>query len=387
MVALTWLRGLLAHRRTRLLSTALGVAVGVALLASIGTFLSSTTSQMTQRAIGQVPVDWQVEAQAGANPADVLAKTRQQTGVARALPVSFAPTTGLAASAGGSTQQTGPGRVLGLPDGYATTFPGVIRGLAGSSTGVLLYQQTAANLHAKPGDTITIGRAGGPPAKVAVDGVVDLPSIDSLFQKVGAPVGAQPQAPPDNVVLLPQRTFNAVEHGAQVTTQIHAQLSHRLPGSPSSAFTRVSGNARNLETRLTGGGLVGDNLGTALDGARQDALYAELLFLFLGVPGAILAGLVTASIASAGSDRRRRDAALLRTRGASTRQLVGVALAESALSGGLGVAVGLAVALLVGSSAFGTASFGASGLAAGLWAGGAAVAGLLIAAGCIALPA
>lgn len=387
MVALTWLRGLLAHRRSRLLSTALGVAVGVALLASIGTFLSATTSQMTQRAIGQVPVDWQVEAQGGANAADVLAKTRQHAGVAGALPVSFASTPGLKASAGGSTQQTGPGRVLGLPDGYAKRFLGVIRGLSGSPTGVLLYQQTAANLHAKPGDTITIGRAGGKPATVKVDGVVDLPSIDSLFQKVGAPVGAQPQAPPDNVVLLPQRTFAAVERGAQVITQIHAQLSHQLPGSPNAAFTRVSGNARNLETQLTGGGLVGDNLGTALDSARQDALYAELLFLFLGVPGAILAGLVTASIASAGADRRRRDAALLRTRGASTRQLVRVALSETALSGGAGVAAGLAAALLIGSAAFGTASFGASTLSAGLWAGGAALAGLLIAAGSITLPA
>ncbi len=44
MVVLSWMRGLLAHRRRRLVSTALGVAVGVALLASIGTFLSATTS-------------------------------------------------------------------------------------------------------------------------------------------------------------------------------------------------------------------------------------------------------------------------------------------------------------------------------------------------------
>jgi putative ABC transport system permease protein len=387
MVALTWLRGLLAHRRSRLLSTALGVAVGVALLAAIGTFESSTTSKMTQRAIGQVPVDWQVEAQTGANPAAVLARTRRQPGVASALAVSFASTTGLTASAGGSTQTTGPGRVLGLADGYARTFPGVIRVLSGSGSGVLLYQQTASNLHAKPGDSITIGQQGGKNAKVRVDGVVDLPSIDSLFQKVGAPVGAQPQAPPDNVILLPQHTFAGLERGAQVTTQIHSRLSHRLPGSPDAAFQRVSGNARNLETRLTGGGLVGDNLSTALDSARQDALYAQLLFLFLGVPGAILAGLVTASIASAGADRRRRDAALLRTRGASTRQLVRVALSETALSGGVGVAAGLGAALIIGSAAFGTASFGASTLAAVLWAGGAALAGLLIGAGSIALPA
>ena len=387
MVALTWLRGLLAHRRGRLLSTAIGVAVGVALLASIGTFLSSTTSKMTSRAITQVPVDWQVEGQAGTNPADLLHKTRAQTGVRAALPVSFAQTTGLSATAAGSTQQTGPGRVLGLPDNYATTFPGVIRVLSGTGTGALLYQQTAANLHAKPGDTITIGRPGGGKATVKVDGIVDLPSIDSLFQKVGAPVGAQPQAPPDNVVLLPQRTFAAVERGAPVVTQIHTRLSHQLPGSPDAAFAQVSGNARNLETHLTGGGLVGDNLGTALDGARKDALYAELLFLFLGVPGAILAGLVTASIAAAGRDRRRRDAALLRTRGASTRQLVRIALNETALSGVAGVAVGLGAALLIGSAAFGTANFGASTTAAVLWAGGAALAGLLIAAGSIALPA
>ncbi|MDX6714837.1 MAG: putative transport system permease protein, partial [Baekduia sp.] len=227
----------------------------------------------------------------------------------------------------------------------------------------------------------------GRTTQLKVDGVVDLPAIDSLFQKVGAPVGAQPQAPPDNVVLMPQQTLAAAEQGAPTVTQIHTQLSHALPGSPNAAFTQVTGNARNLETHLTGGGIVGDNLGTALDAARKDALYAELLFLFLGVPGAILAGLVTGSIASAGADRRRRDAALLRTRGASTRSLVGIALAETAVAGGIGVVVGLGAALVIGSSTFGTASFGASTLSAVLWAGGAAVAGLVIAAASIALPA
>ena len=132
---------------------------------------------------------------------------------------------------------------------------------------------------------------------------------------------------------------------------------------------------------------MGDNLGSALDKARSDALYAQLLFLFLGVPGAILAALVTASVASAGADRRRRELALLRTRGASTRRLTRVALAETALAGGLGVAVGLAAALAIGAAAFGTASFGAGTVSALLWGGGAALAGLATAAGAIALPA
>jgi len=126
-------------------------------------------------------------------------------------------------------------------------------------------------------------------------------------------------------------------------------------GSPGAAFSQVSGAARNLETRLAGAGLVGDNLGTALDKAREDALYAQLLFLFLGVPGAVLAALVTASIAAAGADRRRRDAALLRTRGASTQRLVRLALAEAALAGVVGIAVGLCAALAIGSALFGIA--------------------------------
>jgi putative ABC transport system permease protein len=387
MVALSWLRGLLAHRRGRLVATVLGVAVGVALLASIGTFLSSSTSKLTQRAIGRVAVDWQVQARAGANPAGVLAGVRSQPGVTTSLPVSFAQSTGLRATAGGSTQTTGPGRVLGLPVGYGRAFRGQIRTLSGRGTGVLLAQQTAANLHARPGDTVSIGRAGRAPARVRIDGVVDLPTADSLFQQVGAPPGAQPQAPPDNVILLPQALFSRIETGQTVTTQVHALLSHRLPASPSAAFTQVSGAARNLETRLAGAGLVGDNLGATLDKARGDALYAELLFLFLGVPGAILAGLVTASIASAGADRRRRDAALLRTRGASTRQLLRVALAETTLAGGVGIVLGLGAALAIGAVAFQTASFGASTLAAVLWAVGSALAGLVIAAGSIALPA
>src|SRR3954447_21528380 len=285
MLSLTWLRGLVAHRRSRLLSTAVGVAVTVALLASIGSFLASTSQRMTTRAIARVPVDWQVEAKPGAE-ASGLAQVRHAPQVRRALPVGFADTTGLQSRAGGSVQQTGPGKVLGLPDGYAKAFPGELRTLAGKGTGVLLAQQTAANLHTKPGDTITIGRPGAAPARVKVDGVVDLPAADSLFQQVGAPAGAQPQAPPDNVILLPAAQFARLEPRA--VTQVHAALDHTLPGSPSAAYTTVNGRDLNLETRLAGAGLVGDNLATALDQARQDALYAELLFLFLALPGAAI---------------------------------------------------------------------------------------------------
>jgi len=393
VVALNWLRGLLAHRPTRIVATALGVAVGVALIASIGTFLSSTNSKMTQRAIARVAVDWQVEAQPAANPAAVLAQVQAYPGVKRALPAQFTGAPSLTATTHGSTQTTGAARVLGLAPGYASAFPGELRLLSGSLNGVLVAQQTASNLHVAPGDIVIVARPGAKPATVIVGGVVDLPYIDSLFQKVGAPAGAQATAPPDNTVILPQAEFARVEapiiaaRPELIHTQVHATLSHALPSSPSAAYDDVASRAHNLESRLTGTGLVGDNLGVALDTARKDALYSQILFLFLGVPGAILAGLVTALIASAGAARRRRDAALLRTRGASTRTLVRIAMAETLFAGVLGVLVGLGAAVLIGKSSFGTASFGAGTVSAILWALGTAIIGLAIAAGSIALPA
>src|SRR4051794_17081766 len=315
---------------------------------------------MSARAAARVPVDWQVEGRSGIGSAALARAVHTQPGVTSALPVSFARTPALKSTSGGSTQTTGAGRVLGLPAGYAAAFPGEIRTLSGNGDGAMLAQQTAANLHARPGDIVQIAQRGGRFASVRIGGVVDLPAADSLFQQVGAPVGAQPQAPPDNVVLLPQPTFDRIERGANVTTQIHAGLDRHLPASPNAAFTHVSGAARNLETKLAGQGLVGDNLGSALDKAREDALYAQLLFLFLGVPGAILAALLTTSIASAGASRRRRDSSLLRTRGASSAALVRIALGEALLAGVAGVAVGLGAALVIGSIEFGTASFGAS---------------------------
>ncbi len=114
-----------------------------------------------------------------------------------------------------------------MPASYPADFPGSVRLLAGSLNGPVLAQQTAANLQAQPGDTVSIGRPGLPPAAVRIAGVVELPTADSLFQKVGAPVGAQLQAPPDNVLLLPPATFQRAESPLAKTrpdlirTQVH----------------------------------------------------------------------------------------------------------------------------------------------------------------------
>ncbi|WP_119580346.1 FtsX-like permease family protein [Streptomyces europaeiscabiei] len=385
-----WARGLARHRTGRLLAALAGIALAVALVTSLGSFLTASKATMTQRAVRSVAVDWQVEVQAGADPRAILSLVRKAPGIHNAVPVGFAHSSAFTAQVQGSTQTTGPGIVLGLPDGYQKLFPGEIRPLTGGAGGVLLAQQTASNLHVAPGDTVGIRLPGTGVRQVRVAGVVDLPQADSLFQKVGAPPQSQPTAPPDNVVLLPSSTFTSLTASAPaagVTTQVHAARDARLPSDPASAFNTVTRAAHNLEARASGAAVVGNNLGAALDSARQDALYAQILFLFLGVPGALLAAALTAAVAAAGGERRRQEQALLRLRGLRPGRIAALSGLEAALVGAGGGIAGLGIAALTGRLAFGSASFGTSAGSWILWYALAFVLGAAVAAGAVLVPA
>jgi putative ABC transport system permease protein len=384
----TWALGLVRHRGGRLAVVACGIASAVALLALLGSFLTHAQASMTDRAIRGVTVDWQV---AGDDPAALLRTLRDTPGVRHTALVGYATTSGLvattSATVGQTTQTTGPGVVLGLPSGYADTFPGSLRILAGDDSGALVAQQTAANLHVVPGDTVIVGRTGQAPTPVRVSGVVELPQANSLFQTVGAPPSAQPNASPDNVVVLDARTWHgiydpfAAVRPDLVHTQVHVGLDHHLPSSPADAYTAVVARAHHdVEAATAGGGLVGDNLAAALDAARSDAAYARVLFLFLASPAAVLASLLTATVVATGAARRRREQALLRARGATVGQLVGLAGVEAGLVGVAGAVLGLGVAVAVGHAAFGTSpTLG--------WAVAATAAGLLIAGCTVVIPA
>ncbi|MDT4919137.1 MAG: putative transport system permease protein, partial [Pseudonocardiales bacterium] len=387
-----WLRGTVRARTGPTLATAAGVAIAVALLAAIGAFLAASKATMTSRAAATVTVDWQVQVATGTDPQAVLPAVRATPHVTDALPVGYAATTGLTTTTGATTQTTGPGVVLGIPDGYRQAFPDAQRSLAGAAEGVLLAQQTAANLHARVGDTISIGRAGLEPFTARVDGIVDLPQADALFQTISA-TGGSTIAPPDNVVLLPAATFGDAEtplaalDASAVRTQIHVRLDRQLPPDPAAAYSQVTAQAHNLEARLAGGAQVGDTLASTLSAARGDALYAQVLFLFLGFPGAALVALLTVAVAGASATRRRSEQALLRCRGATTSQLVAFGAAEAAVVGVVGAAGGLAIAAGVGQIAFGHAGFGATTAATITWAGGAALVGLVVAIAAVAIPA
>lgn len=382
MIAL-WLRGLVLRLPGRLLGAIIGVALTVALIAALGAFLIASSTSMTRRASDTVPVDWQVELVPGTDPEVVEAAIGQATATSRLRLAGYADVEAFEASTGGTVQTTGAGKVVGLDPAYLTAFPGQFRLLLGSLGGVALAQQTAANLHVTVGDTFAIGRVGLPAAELKVAGIVDLPNADSMFQAVGVPPGAAPQAPPDNVALVPLGQWHdlfdqqAVKRPDTVRLQLHANLVHdALPGTPDAAYAAVLGAGHNLEARIAGSGILANNLAARLDGVRSDALYARVLFLFLGTPGAVVATLLTIAVTASGGARRRRDQALLRVRGASVALLLTLAAAEAIVIGVAGAAIGLLLAAVVARFLLGIAAV--DGRSA-IWFAIAAVIGLQLA--------
>src|SRR5881396_2177427 len=222
---------------------------------------------MTREAKAGVDVDWQVQLTRGTSMSQAQKVISSAPGVLTSLPVAYADTPGFSAKTGGSFQTTGSGQVVGYPAGYADAFPGEVRFLVGARSGALLAQQTAANLQASVGSTIGFKRPGLAPVAIRIDGIIDLPQADSMFQAVGVAPSAAPRAPPDNVLLLPDALWH----------RYFDPVAKVQPSDPSAAFAQVLARAKNLEAQLSGGGVVGDNLGAQLDAGRSDALYAQLL--------------------------------------------------------------------------------------------------------------
>ncbi len=355
-----WIFGLIRFRGKMLIAAACGVALAVSLLAVLGLFVTQSASTMTARAISAIAPDWQVQLVGTVDPEEARAAVADTVPVSSLQQVDYADVKSFTARTGGTVQATGGGKVVGIEGDYAKAFPNQIRLLAGSLDGVVIAQQTAANLHANPGDTIEIDRLAAPMTKVKIAGVIEMPNADQFFQIIGSTPQAAPTAPPDNVVLLPAAQWEEF-FGAQLETmpqtasrQLHVSFEHSiLPSNPVDAFVNASGLANSLLAKLAGGGVIANNLAARLDGVRQDALFAKVLFLFLGVPGAVVAILLTMLIVLTSVDRRRREVALLQLRGASPSLTLVLTGIEASMVGLSGAVAGVAIAWFIANRLMG----------------------------------
>ncbi len=105
-----WISGLFKRRTTRLVGSALGVAVTVGLLGALLNFLVNSSATMTARAINAVPIDWQIELVPSANREDILKAIHSSSAVKAVSEADFAKVDGFERQQAGPFKQQVPER-------------------------------------------------------------------------------------------------------------------------------------------------------------------------------------------------------------------------------------------------------------------------------------
>ncbi|MDE3096756.1 MAG: ABC transporter permease [Chloroflexota bacterium] len=359
-----------------------GLSLGVALVVSILFFVESSSKQLTQTAIAPVPIDMVGHATVPTiSQRQVVGAFRRQPGI-QAVEVMDAVDFTTAARPGGA-QKTPAGKLVAVDPSFFQSFD-VLKVSSGAfdPNGALVTEATATRLGVKPGDTIAVSiPALAAPYQVKVTGIVDASRAQMLFLSTDPSKQGEYQVVTDMVV-MDRSLFNRALRtallgaasaqpapnatgGAPVVDQQQLIRIDRtaLPGSPAAAQTRVKTLARSLERQFTGQIKITNNLGDALGSAKGDALTAKILFIFLGLPGVALAVFLARYAGELYGEAQRREIGLLRARGASSRQVLGIAGLAAGVLGVAGAAVGLGAGTLVtvlarGNNALASASAG-----------------------------
>lgn len=348
------------------------LGMATALLGSMILFVGHSLNTMTGSAVRSVPLDWQ--GPVGSYAADVKVATgvARQPGVLEASPAATAPLAGAIHRGPEGITATGAGAVLAVPGDYLSHLS-PFRLLQGSLVpgGVVLDQQMAATLRAQIGDYIAlVPRRGAHPLRLRVSGVALVSAPDVLFAPLDPQAGPAPAQPPANIAVMelgafasryapalttltPANVGSSAVPGAQggVQWQVHAQLEGAVVnGGPAHALMLAERARNRVERSLPGQVRFVDNLHETLTTAAGDALYAIALYIMLAVPGALIAlGLVY--LAALGTvERDRGELALLRARGARRRDVLVLALADSAVLGLLGGLLGAGLSVILTST-------------------------------------
>ena len=352
----------------RTVARILVLAAAVGLLGAMLLFIGSSLRTMTNSTIRSVPLDWQGPVASYQTARTVASEVAGQRGVRAAAAAATAPFSGVSHAGPAGVSNAGSGSLLAVTPGYERQFA-VFRYLQGALEPgqIVLDQQLAATLQARIGDRVTIApRPGARPRSFTVSGVALITAPDVLFQPLNPQSGPAPAQPPSNAAILPLDTFartlapelkaitpaavgSSGVPGAQsgVQWQVQAQADPAgLGHSPAQAYTRSQQTVNRIERSLPGQVVFVDNLSDKLNTAAGDALYAETLYIMLALPGALI-GLGLAYVAALGTvEQDRRELALLRARGASKRDLLALAAAESTVIGVIAGAIGIGGALL-----------------------------------------
>lgn len=268
-------------------------------------------------------------------------------------------------------------RVLAVNPDYLQHYPFIRLSSGGYGLGsVLLSPEAASALGVGSGQPFALTIPGrSAPLMFQVGGIADLSQADALFASRSPDIQGE-FAPVASVIIVPVSTFEndilpALRADAASTTpqvkappflelDVHVDKA-KLNSDPTVAAVVTQGVKRSIERVAPGQVAVIDNLSDTLNAARGDAILAKILFLFLGLPGVVLAAYLSRYSGSLLAQAQRRERATLRARGAQPRHLVSALTYTTALIAVLGAIFGLglgavAVLVMLGPAAIKTAS-------------------------------
>jgi putative ABC transport system permease protein len=159
-----------------------------------------------------------------------------------------------------------------------------------------------------------------------------------------------------------------------VRRELHVALDHaQLPGDPVAAQAWLDAVRRRVEKERAGTVQWVDDASAALEPLAADLAWGQILFIFLALPGILLALALSRLAADASADATRRHAALLRAWGATRRELQTVFVTAIVLTAIAGAVLGVTVGAAIGLALFGSALTSAGAIEAVVRAGAVAV--------------
>ena len=290
------------------------------------------------------------------SPVELAEQVQALDGIVFAEPLSFADLAPGTLAANRSVD--GSVRIFGFDAAY-TAHDGTIQIAAGTQrVGEAMISAEAANfLGVGVGEMVTVALPDDSQLDLRVSGIVDLTQARSLFaSRRGGNLEEFIYIP--NAVIVDSATFAnivvpaferaATSRGDRVKTPPVREVDigvdrELLDAEPSVALVQTEQIAAEVMALGNEQDFLLDNISNTLTVARDDAAVAKRMFVFLGVPGAILAATLAAYAGLVLAGAQRRERATLRIRGASRRHLLTMLALRVSLITAVGAAVGVAL--------------------------------------------
>jgi putative ABC transport system permease protein len=291
----------------------------------------------------------------------LAATVRALPGVGAADPLMFVDLPPGSLSVAGKTIQDTV-RVFGFDSRYQQHYPSV-RIPSGSlrAGAAALSVEASRALATGPGGGVELRLPGSQrPVHLPVSAIADLSRALPLFYSRKAS-DLEAFLYLANTIVVDPATFASTitpalraasaVRGQVVKTQPLVELDvlvkrSRLHSDPATALTQTKAIAAAVNGIATGRDYLIDNVSNTLQVARDDAAVAKRMFLFLGLPGALLAAFLAAYAGSILASAQRREQALLRIRGAHRGHLLRMLVYRTLALAGAGAVIGTALGLL-----------------------------------------